>query len=442
MMAATPTKLGNDAEADRSKDQHAVILVFYSRTAGLTRSASPNTALDKRLGAETGLRDGVIDDSLTAVDPNEKCGMEIDDVSLTFFRWTGIPQTQYGGIPSFAGESNLGLLTIRTDDGLEGHSFIGSASHSGDQDGGTIIKTLKPMLMGRDPRDREAIYHNMYKAIRRTTLRAIGAVDVALWDLAAKATGQPLYKHIGAYRESIPAYASSAVMRTPEEYAAEAVRYRDNGWAAYKIHPPCNWREDIDVCRAVREAVGPDYQLMLDSTWAYVYEHAIKVGRAIEELDFYWYEDPLHEEDMYGWIKLREKLNIPVMATEYSPGGYGSYASWIINKATDYLRGDVAVKGGITALLKTAHLAEAFGMNYEIHHGGNSLNNWANLHVIMSIKNTQYFEVLLPEAAQKYGIIDDIAPDANGMVYAPTGAGLGATIDFDLIKANTIEVLR
>ena len=130
------------------------------------------------------------------------------------------------------------------------------------------------------------------------------------------------------------------------------------------------------------------------------------------------------------------------MATEYSPGGFTNYAPWIINKATDYLRGDVAVKGGITALLKTAHLAEAFGMNYEIHHGGNSLNNWANLHVILAIKNTTYFEVLLPSGAQKYGVIDDLEPDSQGAVKAPEQACLGASIDFDLINSKTITTLK
>ena len=143
-----------------------------------------------------------------------------------------------------------------------------------------------------------------------------------------------------------------------------------------------------------------------------------------------------------GCIKLREKLSIPLMATEYSPGGFTNYVPWIINKATDYLRGDVAVKGGITALMKTAHLAEAFGMNYEIHHGGNSLNNCAKLHVIIANKNTTFFEVLLPSGAQKYGIIDDLNPDSNGMIKAPDVPGLGANIDFDLIKSKSFETLQ
>ncbi|MEQ8397535.1 enolase C-terminal domain-like protein [Thalassobaculum sp.] len=368
--------------------------------------------------------------------------MKIDDLTITLFAWDGIPATRYGGhTGTFAGQSNLGLLTIRTDDGIEGHAFLGSAMFPADQDGPSLVRALKPLVMGRDPRDREAIYGAMQKRGRYVTLRAIGAVDVALWDIAAKASGQPLYKHLGAYRESIPAYASSAVLASREAYAEEAVGFRDGGWAAYKIHPPGPWQEDIEICQAVRAAVGPEYRLMLDSTWSYKYEHAIKVGRAIEQLGFYWYEDPLADDDLMGCIKLREKLDIPLMATEYSPGGFTNYAPWILNKATDYLRGDVAVKGGITALLKTAHLAEAFAMNYEIHHGGNSLNNWANLHVALSIPNTQFFEVLLPAQAQKYAIIDDLEPDAQGFIHAPSTPGLGAVIDFELIQAKTIGIL-
>src|SRR6185295_19272509 len=96
-------------------------------------------------------------------------------------------------------------------------------------------------------------------------------------------------------------------------------------------------------------------------------------------------------------------------------------------------RGDVAVKGGLSASLKTAHLAETFHMNYEIHHGGNSLNNVANLHLTMAIKNCEYFEVLLPDGAQKYGLAKEIEVDRDGLVHALDGPGLGAEIDFDLI---------
>ena len=227
-----------------------------------------------------------------------------------------------------------------------------------------------------------------------------------------------------------------------QAYAAEAVMFRDKAWAAYKIHPPQDPATDIRVCEAVRRAVGDDFPLMLDSTWAYDFPAALRVGRAIEKLGFLWYEDPLHDQDITNYVKLRQKLDIPIMATEYPATGLESYAPWIMLQATDYLRGDVAVKGGITTLLKTAHLAEAFRMNYEIHHGGNSLNNVANLHVACAIRNTTYFEVLLPDGAHKYGLSEDIQVGRDGLVHPPTGPGLGAAIDFALIEAKTIAVLE
>jgi len=296
------------------------------------------------------------------------------------------------------------------------------------------------VLMGRDPLHREALVVDLWKKQRAAGVRAIGAVDVALWDLLGKAVGQPIHRLLGTYREAVPAYASSAVLASPAAYAEEAMRFKEHGWAAYKIHPPTRWKEDIKVCEAVRKAVG-DYTIMLDSTWSYDYPTAVRVGRAAEEMGFHWYEDPLADDDLLSYVKLKQHLSIPILATEYSPGGLTAFAPWLVHQATDYLRGDVAVKGGITALVKAAHLAEAFHMNFEIHHGGNSLNNVANLHVTMAIENCQFFEVLLPAGAQKYGLAEDIEVDKQGFVHAFKGPGLGAVIDFGLIERKKVAVL-
>ena len=369
--------------------------------------------------------------------------MKIIDVTLTLFAWDDIPATTYGGHSArSAGSSDLGLLSVITDQGITGHAFLGSAMNPASTDGPGLIRHLKPMLMGQDPLDRERLNQDLWRRMRASTVRCIGACDVALWDIAGKAANQPVHRLLGTYRDKIPAYASSAVLASPEAYAAEAQQYKAGGWAAYKIHPPTRWREDIKVCEAVRRAVGDDYTIMLDSTWSYAFPEALRVGRAVEELGFHWYEDPLHDQDLYGYVKLKQLLKIPILATEYPISGLESYALWIIERATDYLRGDIAVKGGITTLMKTAHLAEAFRMTYEIHHGGNSHNNFAQLHVAMAIRNTEFFEVLLPSGAQKYGLNPDIDPDKDGFVHAPTGPGIGAPIDFELIKRKTVTVLR
>ncbi len=369
--------------------------------------------------------------------------MKITDLTLTLFAWTGIPPTQYGRHTGrFGGESQLGLLTLATDEGVAGHAFLGSAMRGAQLDAQSLIQTLKPLVLGQDPLDRERLYQTMWQKNRFTTLRGIGAVDVALWDLAGKVAGLPIHRLLGSYRDRVPAYASSAVLPSPEAYAEEAARYKAEGWTAYKIHPPTEPALDIEVCRAMRRAVGDGFTLMLDGSWAYDYPVAVRVGKAIEELAYHWYEDPLADDDLLNYVKLKRDLHIPILATEYSPGGFTAFAPWITAQATDFLRGDVAVKGGITPLVKAAHLAEAFHMNLEIHHGGNSLNKVANLHVTMAIRNCEFFEVLLPAAAQKYGLAEDIEVDARGLVHAPPGPGLGAAIDFDLIARQQTAVLR
>jgi L-alanine-DL-glutamate epimerase-like enolase superfamily enzyme len=369
--------------------------------------------------------------------------MKIDDVELTLFNWDNIPPTRYhAGSRNLGGQSNLGLLTIKTDQGVTGHAFLGGATNPAETDAGALIRFLKPLLIGQDPLARVDLHAALRARQRTAGLRTVGACDTALWDIAAKAAGLPLYKFLGAGRSSIGAYASSQILDGRQAYAGEAAEFKSNGWKAYKIHPPQDPAEDIKVCEAVRKSVGGDYTLMLDSTWSYKYPDALKVGRAVEEMGYLWFEDPLNEEDIYSYVKLRQKLNIPILATEYPPGDIGTYAVWLTERATDYLRGDIPIKGGISTLIKTAHLAEAFHMNYEVHHGGNSHNNMAQLHFACSLKNTTFFEVLLPDGAHKYGVLNDIRIDKNGMAHCPETPGIGAEIDFDLIKKKQIAVLR
>jgi len=368
--------------------------------------------------------------------------MKITDVTITLFSWEAVPHTTYGHHSAApTGKSDLGLVRIQTDEGVEGHAFLGTSSNPASLDGPGLIRFLKPIVMGQNPLDRERLNRLLWSRARAATIRSIGAVDIALWDIAGKIANLPIHRLIGTCRESIGAYASSEIHASIEAYAEQAKHYQATGWKAYKIHPPQQWERDIKVCEAVRKAVGDDYRVMLDSTWSYRFEEALRVGRVAERLGFYWYEDPLVEQDIYSYVKLKQKLDIPIMATEFPIGGLDMYAPWIMNQATDILRGDVAVKGGITTLIKTAHLAEAFRMNYEVHHGGNSLNNVANLHVIMAIRNTEFFEVLLPDAMQKYGMAEEITVDPQGMVHAPTGPGLGAAIDFELIERKKMGVL-
>ena len=371
--------------------------------------------------------------------------MRITDVTVTLFAWNDMPAINYGFTLRPGGERpphDLGLVTIHTDEGIEGHAFLGKTIDPGSSDAGGVVRYLKPILVGRDPFRREEIYQLLWRQGRLATIRAIGAVDVALWDLLGKALDMPVHRLLGTYRDRIPVYCSSDHLPSPAAYAEEAAAFKARGWAGYKIHPNGQWREDIAICRAVRDAVGDEFTVMLDSVFLYDYPAALRVGRAVEEMGFHWYEDPLSDQDIVNYVKLKQVLRIPILATERPAATPDSYAIWIKAGATDYLRGDVAIKGGITAMMKTAHLAEAFRMNYEVHVGGNALNNLANLHVEMAIRNCEFHEIIMPEGASDYGVLETPQVDAEGFIHAPAGPGLGAAIDFDLIRRNTILLLR
>jgi len=366
--------------------------------------------------------------------------MRITDLSIVLHRWQ-VPRTTYR--ESFGGgATDVGVLRLETDEGITGHAFLGSASAGADQFAGQVLQRLKPLVVGRNPLDIGAIWLDLWRAIRNVDTRAICAVDVALWDIAGQVATLPIHRLLGTYRETAPAYASSAVLPNVQDYVDEALRFREAGWTAYKIHPSGGPRRHVEICAAVKAAVGDTMVLMLDSMWSYRYEEALRVGLAIQEMGYFWYEDPLAEDDLYGYTKLRPQLRIPILATEYAPSGLYGFTEWIRQQATDMLRGDVALKGGITPMLKIAHLAEAFRMQCEIHHGGNSLNNVANLHLTMATPNCEYFEVLQPDAAQKYGLVQDIEVDRHGLVHAPTAPGLGYTIDWDLVARNKTAELR
>lgn len=367
--------------------------------------------------------------------------MKITDVSLTIFSWAATPATQFPGAGEHPRSGDLGYLRIETDDGVVGESFLGGLDNPASTDANKLIRWIKPMLLGSNPLDRERLHRQMHSMVRYCGYRTLGSVDVALWDIAGKVAGLPIHQLLGTARESIPIYVSSQRFDDPAKYADQARLIKDAGWSGYKIHPPKELFLDLAIIDAVREACGPQYPLMLDGGWRYDFTTALQIGQALERADYIWFEDPLEEDDVYGFSKLHEKLMIPLLATEQPSGGIGSYAPWITMRATDMLRGDVPTKGGITTMVKTAHLAEAFGMNYEIHYSGNALCDLAGVHVGMAIANCRFLETLYPDPIHMFGALQGIDVDDSGMVQAPTAPGLGAVIDTDLIERFTETVL-
>ena len=376
--------------------------------------------------------------------------MRITDVTIVLHDRKS-PRLEVFGSPD--GDMPMGVLRIHTDEGVEGNTFVSMPSAGPAEVAQQIVKFFKPLLVGEDPLDIGALWARMTRMSRFVDPMAIGSVDVALWDIAGKVAGLPVHRLLGTCRDRVAAYFASGHHGAPEHYAEEAQYWQGQGWQGYKLHPPrAPWvlgprlpvAFDVRACRTVREAVGDGMALMLDSSWDYSYPEALTVGRAIEEMGYLWYEDPLPVDDLYGYKELKRHLHIPILATEMTLGGLYTLPQWIVERGTDFVRGDVALKGGITGMMKIAHLAEAFHMNCEVHFAYNALNNVANLHVIMATLNCDWFEVLSFNRAGdhdlehlSYGLAQPIEIDAAGLVHAPTEPGLGFDIDWELIKSAT-----
>jgi L-alanine-DL-glutamate epimerase-like enolase superfamily enzyme len=338
------------------------------------------------------------------------------------------------------GEQEMSLVKIITDQGAEGYAMgRANGGTSGRVYGEFVVSTLKPYVMGQHPLDRERIWQTLWaqERVSYVPIFAISLVDVALWDLAGKILKTPVYQLLGGFRDRIRPYASSAFLNTVDDYIEDARIAIDRGIRGYKIHPFLDPEKDIALCRALRDFVGHDVDLMLDVVNRYDRITALRIGRILEELNFLWYEEPLSHYDMQGYVDLCRDLDIPVVGAETVSGGVYSSAAFIRAGAADMLMCDTYWRGGITGMLKIAHLCEASGMKIVSHHGASPIMNLANLHCLCSISNADFIEVLVPEKEYEHGLKTHIRVDEDGYVSVPKEPGLGADIDWDFIDAHT-----
>jgi len=387
--------------------------------------------------------------------------MKITDITIQSFR-SYADRFQHG-VYKPKQELTQTITAIETDDGVSGY-YLGGGSH-GDQEGLSaddqrlLLGRIKNLLVGQDPLDRELIWKWLWVANIPENVASV--VDLVLWDLAGRAANLPVYKLMGGARDRVKAYASTYPnLGAPSVYADHALECKRQGYLAYKIHPhyfwdpttrqptpgrPSNVAADIETCRLVREAVGPDYLLMYDPWGTYhSLEEALKVGRVLEELDFYWYEHPMPEYRVESYVRLARELRIPILSPEIAAGGVFTRAEWILRGASDMSRIDVN-RGGITGARKTAIVCEAYGLRCEIHMAG-----FGNLQVLgaTSEDTSEYYEkgLLAPEvdydAPHPYLRQTCDALDADGHITLPSAPGLGYDLVWEYINDNTVSAER
>jgi L-alanine-DL-glutamate epimerase-like enolase superfamily enzyme len=301
-----------------------------------------------------------------------------------------------------------------------------------------IAEVCRPMICGRDPLDREAIWEMMVaRSFGGTMMYAVGAIDLCLWDIAGKKAGMPLYKMLGGYRDRIRAYASTFSFDSPKGYADNAERLVHAGYTGIKLHLRGTYRDHIAAARAVREAVGEEVECFFDANCRYDRRTALIVGRALEELDYYWYEEPLPNSDLEGLRELCQTLDIPVSAAEeFFHVQPSHYTPFIVQHATDILRTDALL--GITTAKKVMDMCDAFHVKCEPEGWGPATGQFATLHLAGCCRNTEFFEKTEPGEAYDVCVKNPIKIDRDGFVHMPEGTGLGVEFDLDEIKKRTL----
>ena len=331
----------------------------------------------------------------------------------------------------------IGLLRLITDADVEGWCL------GIDESVATHIQThCRDVLIGQDPFERERLWHELVRLDRFSYLphSVRGLVDVALWDLLGKATDLPVFRLIGGFRDRIPCYKSGGNLPTVEAFVEDAVQAKEEGFFGYKDH--CYHGADtmIEVARATRDAVGPDFYLMHDSVQTYNFTDALRVGRVLDALDYFWFEEPLRDFDLMGLKRLSDALDLPVAAAEYLPGTIYSTSQLLAQQAVDIVGATVPWRGGITDMIKIARLAEAFGVSCEITSGG-VMHGFVHAQVIGAIKNCTFFEGWTVGSQGGEPLIDNPLMLEDGHLPVPEGPGLGVELNWAEVERQTERVV-
>jgi len=318
----------------------------------------------------------------------------------------------------------------------------------------SACEALSHSLIGKPALQRERHYRTLRSMTKHIGEVGIGALDIALWDLAGKHYGASVSELLGGYRERLPAYAStihgdrhSRGLSSPEAYADFAERCYEMGYRAYKMHGwSGNVAEETEMIRAVAKRVGGKMAIMYDATGhPKTLADAILIGKVCDECDLYWLEDPYSDGgiSIHGHQILKKNIKTPILITEFVRN-FETTTDIMVAGATDFGRADPDYDGGLTGCHKVAVAAEGLGMDVEIHSCGP-----AQRHLMAACRNSNYYEVNLvhPDCPNAWSLpfyngdysdqLDCV--DEDGCVGIPDGPGFGVGYDWDAIRGAALE---
>ena len=340
------------------------------------------------------------------------------------------------------------LIAVFTDEGITGwgSAFTNDALVRG------ALDVLAPLYLGENPlepeRVSEKLHANTFWMGRGGSItHAISGIDIALWHILGKATGQPVGRLLGGrYRERVRPYAS-LLMREPRALAEQLTAVRSEGFRAFKIGWGPFGRQgfavDEAIVRAARDAVGAESLLMVDAGasdafWPQDFKWATRTARMLAEYEVHWFEEALPPDNLHDYVLLRNSALLPIAGGEVLTRRQ-SFTPWLEQRAFDIVQPDVTKVGGLSEERRIAWMAEECGVRFIPHGWNTALGLAADLQLASAFRNTDLVEYLTGSP-----FIDDLVEtgwklDADGMLRVPDGGGLGIALNLDAVEKHTGE---
>ena len=352
------------------------------------------------------------------------------------------------------------LVEIETDEGITGWGECFGPGNIALANKYILEKVIQPLIIGEDPINKEYIWHKVYNLLRDSgqkgmPIQALSGIDIALWDILAKKAKLPLYQLLGGKTNSkIPVYGygmmlqKKSVQELCELFKKEANQIKEKNFKAMKMKVGLGPKEDLKLVSAVREAIGDDFKLMVDANHAYNKNDALYVGRGLDEMKIYWFEEPVAPEDYDGYKELKERLKTNIAGGEAEFTKYG-WNQLIKNNCIDIAQPEVCGLGGITEYLKVSALAQSNFIPIVNHVWGSALSVAVNLHLLTSLpdmpgglfptKSMLEFDTteknifITDLAEEKFSILDQVK-DKDGFASPLENIGIGINPKKDFIK--------
>ena len=351
------------------------------------------------------------------------------------------------------------LVEVETDEGITGWGECFGPGAVALANKGIVEGVIQPMVLGMDAMDRDVIWHKVYNLLRDhgqkgMPLQSLSGVDIALWDIAGKALGVPISKLIGGvHRSEVSVYGYGMMLR-PEpvddlaaRFVDEAAAIKGMGFAATKMKLGLGPKDDVKLAQAVRRGVGDNFDFMADANHAYTTHDAFYVGRALDELGAYWFEEPIAPEDYSGYAELRAGLKTNIAGGEAEFNRWG-WKGLLESRGLDIAQPEVCALGGITEYLRVLALCHAHFTPVVNHVWGSAIAVAANLQLLAAMPplpgglfprepwlefdttDNKFRDNLLATPLS----VQQQVKDNAGKVQVPMGPGLGVTPDRDFIQ--------